>query len=156
MTEFRFEFSFPASVAPAWQDRVERWYSLDAPAYGLAELFWREQEHLTERPGTLFLASSGASNRTDASFARTRPPSPAKFVHTLPNTRAAALLRLMDWNGPTYCLQNDPATLETALSEGRSVVEITSLPVWVASVENIAADRYRARIFTLKPVAGKS
>lgn len=123
-------FSFPASQEPAWANRVERWYQLDAPAFGLTETYWHHREALRDPPAWIFLCSPRASNDTDAHFAQTTTPSPAKFVHTLPNIRSAPLLQVMNWSGPVLCIQKDPNTILTGLNEALEMNE----RVWVASV----------------------
>lgn len=148
LTHFHYNFSFPAVKEPEWGPLVERWYQLDAPAFGVAQVYWQNRRHLATPPAWLFLCSPAASNGTDSVFALTAQPSPAKFVHTLPNIRSAALLQVMKWAGPVLCLQNDPDTILTGLSEGFALGEELGGPVWVVSVTE-GAEGYAAHIFVL-------
>ncbi len=134
LTHFSYQVDFPTGFPPDWANYVDRWYQLDAPAFALAELFWLNRKSLMKFPEWIFLCSPGASNITDAEFARNPQPSPAKFVHTLPNIRSAALLQVMQWAGPVLCLQNDPNTILTGLREALTLSENGAGTVWVASV----------------------
>lgn len=117
----------------AWHDYVERWYQLDEAAQSLCATYWEKRLELSPAPDWIILASPGASNHTDREFVTAEVPSPAKFVHTLPNVRGAALLQLMQWSGPVLCIQKDPETLETALREAQALSRSESARVWVAS-----------------------
>jgi len=140
LTYHSFEFTFPATEPPSWASQVERWYQLDAFAFGLPQAagYWglpqlidRSASHsasvstpdmgTVSWPSHLILASPEGSNRTDADFARsfmkTGIGSPSKFVHTLPNSRSAALLQVLSWYGPLICIQNDPSSFVDALEE---------------------------------------
>lgn len=139
---------YPATQEPEWSSKVERWYQLDTPAYVLTETFWRVRHELTERPEWLLLASLGASNLTDSQFASSASPSPAKFVHTLPNIRSASLLQVMQWSGKVLCLQKDPATLVTALEEGLALAREDKSPVWIAVVSG-AGRQFTGHLLTL-------
>jgi hypothetical protein len=130
---FQHEFEFPRTQTPEWSAKVERWYQLDAAAFALTETFWRHREQLTHRPEVIFLASPIASNITDAQFAASEAPSPAKFVHTLPNIRGASLLAVMEWAGEVYCVQKDPQTVLTAISEGMQAVRGSGKDAWIMS-----------------------
>ena len=144
LRHFSFAYDYPATAEPAWAPQVERWYQLDAAAFGLTELYWRERENLSSRPAAMFLASPGGSNFTDRQFAAGATPSPTKFVHTLPNIRSAALLQVMGWSGRVLCLQKDPETVLAALSEavrGRR-------NAWVVSAFPVQG-RFEAHIFVL-------
>lgn len=143
---FSFEFTYPISKEPEWAAKVERWYQLDAPAYGLTELYWRNRTSLPDSPEWIFLASPGASNPTDAQFAKSAAPSPAKFVHTLPNIRSAPLLQVMNWSGPVLCLQNGANTLLSSLAEAYEVMG--KKPVWVVGV-TLEGSVWTAHIFVL-------
>lgn len=129
LAHYSWEYKFPITMEPEWAGRVERWYQLDAPAYGLTEAYWRHRENLSIKPEWIFLASAGASNPTDAQFAQSPQASPAKFVHTLPNIRSAALLQVMNWSGPVLCVQAGARTLVSALAEALAVAG--DKPVWV-------------------------
>ena len=136
----KFQFSFPAQVEPSWSKVVDRWYQLDAYAYGLAEFYAQKEKELGPHPGMILLASPGASNETDYDFASTGATSPGKFVHTLPNIRVSPLCQVMNRTGPVLCIQNDPSTIETALIEGQFLVPEFKR-VWVMSVEADDASR---------------
>jgi len=112
---------------------MERWSQLDEAAQNLCAAYWEKRSALGAPPDWIILASPGASNHTDRQFVTAAVPSPAKFVHTLPNVRGAALLQLMQWSGPVLCIQKDPETLETALSEAQALAKSESARVWVAS-----------------------
>ena len=131
---YSHSFEFPRTETPEWGGKVERWYQLDAAAFALPETFWRHREKLTSRPEIIFLASPLASNLTDAQFVATTAPSPAKFVHTLPNIRGASLLAVMEWAGEVYCLQKDPETVITAISEGMHAVKSSGKEAWICAV----------------------
>lgn len=143
-----YNFSFPLKTEPEWAQKVERWYQLDAPAMGLAEVYWRHRARLVDSPAWILLASPGASNSTDFQFATTAP-SPAKFVHTLPNIRSAALLQLMNWSGPVLCIQKDPNTILAAMREGLSLAREIQAPVWIASVTGAANGSLVAHLFII-------
>ncbi len=153
MNWFSHDYSFPSAKEPEWHNLVERWYQLDAPAFGVTEVYWRHRDLLRAPPAWMLLCSPGASNLTDSQFAQTAQPSPAKFVHTLPNIRSASLLQVMKWSGQVLCLQNDPATILTGLREGLALCEDGALPVWVVSV-TAEEQGYRAHIFVLSAEGG--
>lgn len=129
-----FDVPFPLKTEPEWASKVDRWYQLDAFAYGLCEMWWRNHEMLGRPPSLLFLASPGASNATDLAFARSGATSPSKFVHTLPNVRASSLCQLMNWHGPLLCVQRDPQTIACALELAARAVGEEWPIVWVLSV----------------------
>lgn len=129
----KLDFLHPAKEPPPWSGRVDRWYQLDAAAFGLCELAARERESAAP-PAFVFLASPGASNDTDFRFASGGASSPSKFVHTLPNVRGSALCQVLGWSGPTLCLQNDPRTIVTALEEACGRVGVACADAWVLSV----------------------
>lgn len=132
---WRHAFQFPAAAAPVWLGAVERWYQLDAYAYGMADAThaWRSQ--LLDRPDLVILASPGGSNHTDWLFARTGGTSPSLFVHTLPNTRGSSFCQVMNWNGPVLCMQNDPVTCLTALREATGLLSQEMSTVWIVAVQ---------------------
>ena len=150
---YHHDFVWPQTQAPEWSVKVERWYQLDAAAFALAETFWRHRESLTSRPDVLFLASPLASNPTDDAFEAS--PTPAKFVHTLPNIRGAVLLQLMGWAGEVYCLQKDPQTLVAALSEGMQTVRSGARECWVVGVTG-ASGIFTGHVFRLRNDATES
>ncbi|MGZ3722807.1 MAG: hypothetical protein ACXVA9_07765, partial [Bdellovibrionales bacterium] len=145
-------FEFPQTSTPEWSTKVERWYQLDAAAFALTETFWRHRDTLKSRPETMFLASPLASNHTDAQFASSQAPSPAKFVHTLPNIRGASLLQVMEWSGQVYCLQKDPETVLAAISEGMQTVKSSGREAWILSVTE-AGGKFTGHILRLVPDA---
>lgn len=135
-----FQFSYPTSDEPRWKNDVERWYQLDASAYGLPQAYdlWKEQ---LPKPSAIILASSGASNETDFHFAQTQGLSPSKFVHTLPNVRCSPLCQVMKWFGPVYCVSRGDRTQVLAIRE--AVELLAELPcVWVLSVQK-SDERYQ-------------
>ena len=150
-----FRFTHPAEKEPAWKGTVERWYQLDAFAYGLAEAYtvWkRENAELLSAPGMILLASPQASNQTDFQFAQSGAASPAKFVHTLPNVRCSSLCQVMEWSGPVLCLQKDPFTQVHALREAAAFVESGAITgaIWVVSVFALK-NGYEAQGFVVFP-----
>jgi hypothetical protein len=142
----RHSYLFPATEEPSWKHLVDRWYQLDAFAYGLADAASRWQEK-TRRPGLLILASPGASNESDFRFASTGASSPSKFVHTLPNVRASSLCQVMNWTGPLLCLQNDPHTCQTALKEAVLFSSDHCPLIWVAGVRRLSEGIYESYLF---------
>ena len=129
----RMEFAFPPVSEPSWHALVDRWYQLDAPAYGLCEavMHWKGEWKVPDR---MIFASPGASNVSDLDFVRSGTTSPAKFVHTLPNVRASALAQVMEWNGPTVCLQRDPMTFLSALVQAGEWIGVDCPVAWVVGV----------------------
>ena len=125
---------FPAPQEPAWAKKVDRWNQLDEAAFSLLQAYWDWKETLAP-PSMIFLASPGASNPTDRAFAQSGAVSPARFAHTLPNTRGTALLQAMGWSGPLICLQNGAQTLSSGLLEGVWALSKDVRPrVWVLGV----------------------
>jgi hypothetical protein len=129
----KFDFAFPATVEPSWSKQVDRWYQLDASAFGLAQFYSLHQDTLGKKPNLILLASPGASNDTDFDFASTGATSPAKFVHTLPNIRVSPLLQVMNHAVPVICIQNDPNSFETALIEAKFLLPEFKC-IWIFSV----------------------
>jgi len=154
---FSFDFSFPATEPPAWAGAVERWYQLDAPAFGLPHAFehWRLRDVGLRKPDFLVFASPDGSNPTDYDFAlslkATGAASPSKFVHTLPNSRSSALLQVMNHGGPMICVQNDPATFVTGLALAFERVHPGGSPTsaWVLGVTGLDEGRHRCHLFQL-------
>lgn len=140
---FHLNFEYPVKTEPEWAPQVERWYQLDAAAYGVTELYYRNRKKLP-LPGRIFLASPGASNHTDRQFAQ-GAPSPSKFVHTLPNIRSAPLLQVMKWSGRVFCIQKDPETITSALLEAANVGGVS----WVVSAIIPPSGPAAAYIFVL-------
>lgn len=149
---FVYRYRFPAAVEPRWKAQVERWYQLDAYAYGLTQAYdvWRASG-VVDKPEFLFLASPEASNRTDAQFAGSGASSPQKFVHTLPNIRSASLFQVMEWSGPMLCIQKDPHTVATALVEAAEFVGAQAAErVWLMSVvRGRGAEDFEAHLLSL-------
>ena len=135
------------------EGKVERWYQLDAFAYGLVQAYTAWKPKLEKPPAMIWLASPEASNETDLQFARGGAQSPAKFVHTLPNVRCSPLCQVMEWAGPVLCIQKDPYTQSHALMEAAAFLEHGSenefgSPIWVLSVFRVQGS-YRAQVFIL-------
>ncbi len=132
---------FPASAAPEWSRKVERWYQLDAPAFAFAEAAntWREDEP----PAAIFVASPGGSNETDLEFASGGAKSPALFVHSLPNVRSSAFCQVLEWHGPLFCIQSDPDSFAKAVAEARRFFEQNGKSVWVVGILGRQVRRYR-------------
>jgi len=133
--EYIFDFAFPASSAPQWNTRVERWYQLDAYAYGLTEFYQTHASQLGAHPALIILDSPGASNETDFQF--TARCSPAKFIHTLPNIRVSPLCQVMNWTGPVLCLQKGSHTEQAALEECHRLLQQKRSPIWLLSVNRL-------------------
>jgi hypothetical protein len=129
----RFPIAFPAVTKPVWSGKVDRWYQLDAAAYGLAQACFQWRQMAAEPPSFIVLASRGASNDADRAFVESGADSPAKFVHTLPSVRSSTFCQVMDWHGPMLCLQEDPSTLCVALVEAVKIVCEDVPVVWVLS-----------------------
>lgn len=149
-----YRFEHPAREAPSWKTVVERWYQLDAFAYGLAQAYVAWKPRFSGKPSLILLASPQASNLTDFEFARTGAQSPAKFVHTLSNIRCSSLCQVMEWAGPVLCLQKDPSTELHALREAAALLEFGHEgAIWVLSVFRSAGAGYQAHAFVLsRPV----
>ena len=146
---FSHTYAYPTAQPPEWSAYVERWYQLDAAAYGMTALYWRNRDQLHAAPRMIFLASPGASNFTDAQFALSEGLSPAKFVHTLPNVRSAALLQVMNWSGSVFCLQNDPATILAGLREAVGIGGEGEDCIWVVAAHVCANGEFQADLFVL-------
>lgn len=130
----RFHFvyescKYPSSGTPPWADRVDRWYQLDAAAFGLCELFHNQLSGRFEFPDLIVAASPDGSLATDQAFARGGACSPAKFVHTLPNIRISVVLQLMKSSAQVLCLQNASDTVESALLEACAFSKTSK--VWI-------------------------
>lgn len=142
-----YEYDFPAKQEPLWASQVERWYQLDAPAYGLAQAYWELCKPSLTPPEFLILASAGASNETDLAFVQGGATSPSKFVHTLPSVRGASLLQVMAWQGPLLCVQNDPQTWLTGCIEGVEWAQTESMQGWLWQTRKAGASgRYQAAL----------
>jgi hypothetical protein len=152
----RHDFVFPAPEEPSWSGKVERWYQLDAAAYGLVETYSSLREKLGSSPDMIVLASPLASNVTDRSFALSGATSPSKFVHTLPNVRGAPLLQVMEWGGPVLCIQDDPRTVITGLDQAIGFLETDPSieRAWVLTINENPIDRLSAFYFVLSRSGG--
>jgi len=126
-----FDFKFPQEPEPEWSTKVDRWYQLDAPSFGLAEAIWKWSPK--SRPDLLVLASPRASNESDFAFVRTGSDRAHRFAHTLPNVRSAPFCQLLHWAGPVLCLQGDPQTWLRALDEAR-VLSPLYPTIWIVGV----------------------
>jgi hypothetical protein len=147
-----YRFEHPAREEPSWKTVVERWYQLDAFAYGLAQAYVAWKPKLPSPPSLILLASPQASNATDFEFARTGAQSPAKFVHTLANIRSSSLCQVMGWAGPVLCLQKDPSTALQALREAAALIESGHEgAIWVLGVfrSDAGGAGYGAHAFVL-------
>ncbi len=131
MKERRFLYDFPSVTEPEWAPRVERWYQLDALAYGLVESWWHWRDLGT--PSLIVAASPGASNESDRRFLAAAP-SAVRFVHTLPSVRVAPLCQVMQWTGPVVCIQDGDRTLATAVEEAALLVGPEYPRVWALGV----------------------
>ena len=149
-SHLRYQFEFPSTEPPGWAPMVERWYQLDAFAFGLPQAYVSFADDLQEKPDVIVLASPEGSNRTDFDFAqawlKNGVGSPSKFVHTLPNSRSAALLQVMEWSGPLLCVQNDPATLVSGFEEAMLLAK-SGQKVWLMSVTRSTAQLYETHLF---------
>jgi hypothetical protein len=153
----RFGFEHPAKEEPHWKSMVDRWYQLDAYAYGLAQAYSVWKPTLDGPPSIMILASALASNETDLQFAKQLKESgiasASKFVHTLPNIRCSSLCQVMNWNGPVLCFQKDPFTQVQALREALGLLESdpSRHSIWVLSVLNqdIGSRLFEAQLFVL-------
>ncbi len=145
--DFRHYLSEPHNTEPEWAHLVERWYQIDLAAHVLASAAWKWRQEFPKPPDFIFLASPGSSNVTDKEFVDSQTSSAAKFVHTLPNVRGSALCQVLNWTGPMICLQNDPATVLSGLSEAMDEFSFAPREIWVCGVE--ARDAYLFR-FSLK------
>lgn len=138
MTCFAFhrklEYVFPIKEPPEWANQIDRWYQLDAFAYGLPEAYFSLKRLNETPPDLILLASAASSNETDFHFAQSGANSPSKFVHTLPNIRGSTLCQLMHWKGPLLCIQHDPTTQITALSEAIDLISASRKKIWIWSV----------------------
>lgn len=135
---YRQHFAYPPKKEPDWKSRCERWYQLDAPAYGMTEGCSRfVNTYPTLLPPQLILcACPGASNLTDFKFAQTGAVSPAQFVHTLPNVRLSSVLQVMGWSAQVLCLQDGPNTRAHALFEAFKMSQAEEQRIWVMSFDS--------------------
>ena len=127
------EFAFPSPEPPSWHAQVERWYQMDSASYGLCELWTKMPDQVA--PSLIFLASPSGCNEMDQQFIKSGAASPSKFVYTLPSTRSSALLQLMNWQGPLFCVQNDPSTIVSALGEAAALVE-GQQTIWIVGSQH--------------------
>lgn len=145
------EQEFPAPREPDWAPHVDRWNQLDEAAFALIQAYWKwnsKEDVALVNPALIVLASPGASNATDWAFAHTGAVSPARFAHTLPNTRGTALLQAMGWTGPLLCVQNGSRTLASGLAEGAYALSAGGrTAVWVLGVAQGQDAEPRARTF---------
>jgi len=134
-------------IVPKWAQKIKRWNQLDGAAFTLAEVSHPLKKEIL---GTelVVLSSSLSSIQTDHEFYRS--PSAAKFVHTLPNVRATALLQVCELEVPVLSMENGQHSLFNALEEAISLVYDGSFKkVLIASIELIEKDSYRWDIFTI-------
>ena len=122
---FQLAFEFPTTQTPLWHERVDRWYQLDALSFGLTQAVWTwSQDQQFQLSTALVLACPGASNESDYAFASMGATSAQKFAHTLPNIRLSPVAQLMNWNGLSLCVQNDPNTLSVGLREAAGLAGV--------------------------------
>jgi len=144
-----YDFNFPCSHEPSWGHLVDRWYQLDAAAYGLSQAYSVWASEVLDRPRMIILASPLGSTETDFRFVQAGAMSPSKFVHTLPNSRGGPLLQLMNWSGPLLCLQSDPFTQVSAVNEAADFARQGRGEVWVFGVQKRAEASYQSRLYRL-------
>ena len=142
-----YNYEFPVKTEPQWKDLVQRWYQLDAYAFGLVEASTRWKDSLST-PDLIILASPTASNETDKLFAEKGAFSPAHFAHTLPNIRCSPLCQVMKWSGPVLCVQRDPSSQIQGLKEGFELLGQEFPVIWILSVFK-RSDQYSAHCFQL-------
>lgn len=130
----RKKFQLPKEP-PAWAKQVPRWYQLDAYAFLLAELFYDSIPNFEH----LVLSSPGASNETDFHFAHSGAESAQKFVHTLPNIRAAMALQSIEKVAQFTCLQAGDQSITEGLTEFIALCE-DGIPTAWASVHSLPND----------------
>jgi 3-oxoacyl-(acyl-carrier-protein) synthase len=134
-------FEFPVKNAPEWSKKVERWYQLDAPAFGMAEAAFSYRND--PLPDVIYVASPGGSNATDFEFASGGAKSPALFVHSLPNVRSSAFCQVLGWHGPLFCIQSDPDSFAKAIQEAKRNFRLDGSSVWVVGVLGHQVRRFR-------------
>ena len=104
---------------PSWSEKVPRWYQLDNSAFVLSQLFYEAKFQFDY----LVLACPGASNSTDLEFVRSGASRAQKFVHTLPNIRAAMALQVDSQVCRFTCLQNGSQTIGAGFNEFTQLCE---------------------------------
>lgn len=119
---FEIEKEFPRKDKPMWSNKIQRWNQLDEHSNILLEASYQFQDELHPRPDLLILASFQASNTSDYKFAHSRP-SPAKFVHTLPNVRGSLLCLLNDWTVPLYTIQSKERAIIQAIEQCQKLTQ---------------------------------
>ena len=139
---YRFPFEFPFLKDPEWSSKVDRWYQLDAAAFGTTELVWK----MPEKPDLIFLASQDASNGSDSLFVESDATSAVRFAHTLPNVRCSPFLQAKGWNLPVYCLQYGSATFENALRNAQIILGKPYKKIWILNVlpDSVPPGKYNA------------
>jgi len=145
----QLQYSFPTPEVPSWSAKVDRWYQLDAPAYGLAQAFSRQVLPAGHVPSMILLASAGSSSETDFLFAKADVPSPSRFVHTLPSVRAVPLMQVMGWQGPVLCFQNDPFTWLTGIEEALGLCDSTNPEIWIVGARPLDGSNWSAHFARL-------
>jgi hypothetical protein len=110
-----FSFCFDPlkkSSEPLWKDRVDRWYQLDETSMAVCSaLFeWNLQQRWPQLFDQLIYISDFGSNLADAEFVAQVPPSPSRFVYTLPSIAPAVINQFLAWSGPVYCLNQTMAS----------------------------------------------
>jgi len=141
------KFSYPSKQIPGWSSLVDRWYQLDAPSFGLADIYWNYKNTLTNKPGMIILASDEGSLEIDLQFIKSF--SPSKFVYTLPNVRSSALCQVTSWHCPILCIQQTPKSLESAVAEAMTWACKEYQKVWICDVKNSGESNYLVQLIEL-------
>lgn len=126
----------PQKEIPEWSRKVERWYQLDAHAFGLCQAL---SNHPTKEFDWMVLASPEASTETDFHFAQSETSSPQKFVHTLPNVRASMALQAVGQKSELICMLNAPYTINDGIEEFMALSKEQKQPLF-ASCINLDSD----------------
>jgi len=110
-----FSFCFDPqkkSADPLWKDRVERWYQLDETSMAVCSALseWNLQQRWPKLFDQFIYISDFGSNVADAEFVAQNPPSPSRFVYTLPSIAPAVINQFLSWSGPVYCLNQTTAS----------------------------------------------
>ncbi len=127
---YRFPFDFPFAKDPEWSSKVDRWYQLDAAAFGLTELVW----NLKDKPDLIFLGSQDASGTSDKLFVQSDATSAVRFAHTLPNVRCSPFLQAKGWSLPVFCSQYGNSTLSNAVCNAQMLLGNSFKKIWILSV----------------------
>jgi hypothetical protein len=132
---------------PDWSQKIERWYQLDELSYSFCEAI-HHWNHLKDypRPDLIVFGLEGASNIADFDFKNTMPPSPSKFVYTLPNICASIIFQMIQYTGQVFFLHQGKNTLEFAQQEARALAA-SGKKIWFFSSSNELETGKRKIIF---------